>query len=240
MLRLLVLFNMLLMSTLLYAKTTPVVDFVKQSLVAGVKNVNAIRPKQPSARMQELSDRMTQAIQDHKQWLADYVKNASPGKPLPYHANFGISKEEYREFLALTEKTEFEVALTEPVEIVYDGSTIRFKTEGQIQLFNFIQIDLDANQVLIDDYPLSYVDSVEVKSAKNAFGSAWNGYTWEFSNPKDPSTLNLADTQNLNLEYFTFTIGRVKKTGQIFLTIHGKVIQQGEKKADFSYTLALE
>jgi len=52
-----------------------------------------------SERGVELEKKIQLATLKNNEWLLDYIEqNAKPGKPLPYHANFGLSKAEYEEF----------------------------------------------------------------------------------------------------------------------------------------------
>jgi len=52
-----------------------------------------------SERGVELEKKLQRATLKNNGWLLDYIEqNAKPGEPLPYHANFGLSKAEYEEF----------------------------------------------------------------------------------------------------------------------------------------------
>ncbi|MEM7033757.1 MAG: hypothetical protein AAF629_29705, partial [Chloroflexota bacterium] len=56
-------------------------------------------------RLEELFVKFQTSIQQDREWWTNYVQQATPGQPLPYHEKMGLREDEYFEVLSLQNQT---------------------------------------------------------------------------------------------------------------------------------------
>jgi len=126
--------------------------------------------------IQSILIRFNNALANNRQWFQDY-KAANAGQTLPYNQRFGITAEEYKKLQNL-EKTPPQLIPvdTMKVAVLREGGYIRFHTDGDIHLFDYLQIDLKSGLVVYggDTIPLI---GYTVTVASSPYGQ-WQGYTW--------------------------------------------------------------
>lgn len=126
--------------------------------------------------IQSILIRFNNALANNRQWFQDY-KAANAGQTLPYNQRFGITTEEYKKLQNL-EKTPPQLVPvdTMKVAVLREGGYIRFHTDGDIHLFDYLQIDLKSGLVVYggDTIPLI---GYTVTAASSPYGQ-WQGYTW--------------------------------------------------------------
>ena len=86
-----------------------------------------------------------------------------------------------------------------------------------------VTIDLATNVVKVEDQKLSFDKKLQVTGNENIFRNAWNGYRWNFESNSPGSAA------------YRFTIGKIEKTGQLYLEILGQDAQKHRKKAFYHF-----
>lgn len=178
-------------------------------------------------REQELTYKFQLAAQNNREWFVNYISKLETGKPIPYHKNFGMSKEEYKEFQSIMDKSKTKIISSGKyqMEILNDGNQITFKAKGKLELLNSFKFNLISNKLFYNDTELVYTGEAKIISEDNALQSKWSGYNWSFE--KDTKTMDLSNLENLSATLYKFTLGVIEKTGKTFLHIKSKKVEKG-------------
>lgn len=190
-----------------------------------------------SPRQQELMMKFQQGIQNNYECYVEYLEKSTPGVPMEYHPNLGITKDEYNELQKLIKKIEIASSGRENVEIIKTDSTVLFNSPGRFQILKRVKINLVKNQIEIGEIKLSYSGSVNVDNDENGFKSRWTGHNWAYEFPYGLNSEMLKDVQNLIAKNYKFTIGKLEKNGRIFIQVKGLEINKGEKEVAFDIPL---
>jgi len=182
-----------------------------------VEVMDVVYPK----RFQELTLKMQVAAATNTDWFVNYIKaNAKPGQPLPYDKNFGLTKDEYNEFLSLGEKRELKCVETVDLTVTTNGNSFEFHTGGalpDLEAVKFLRQDLAVKTpfgTLTNPAPAHYEGSGPIGS--------YTGYQWQFE----------AGGKDLN-NYISasFLVGRAK-TGKNFIYYKGSNVKDGNAVKD--------
>ncbi len=164
-------------------------------------------------KVQEILVRMQSAMKSNSEWFKAYISKSEKGKPLEFHKNFGITKQEYQHFLSQSKK----------MQLVKNGeATLNFSLNNQ----NEVEIN-----GLPGKYPhdkLSYnVKSNIINIAKNSLGEfttinqtksdsptgKWTGVQWkiqEVNSASDYKSIKFAigtlSEENKNIIYYDVNI----------------------------------
>lgn len=211
------------------------------------KDVNTLLPEgsmkfevmdkvRQSPRQIELTQKFQEAIRENYDWFLEYSSNIEPGKPMPYHENLGLTKEEYSELQGLMDEIELVSSRVIQYNISYSDDKINLipndTTDNKAVL-----IDLSKNTVEFDNQLLIFKDTVRITDPKNGFRSEWIGYQWIYENPKDMDMSALKDIQSLEVEQYKFTVGFLKRTGRAYVQIKGREMANGFKTVDYEFPL---
>ena len=140
---------------------------------------------------------------------------------MPYHENFGITKTEYEEMKVEMNNIKVQSSGKEMVKINIVDSLITFDSQNKLFLLNSVKIDLQNNVAWIGDDKISFAKVISITNDKNAFNSAWNGYTWSSPEP------NIVDLDSLNLILNKITIGKLDISKKTFMMIKCKHLKDG-------------
>ncbi|MEP6677077.1 MAG: hypothetical protein ABJA78_18080 [Ferruginibacter sp.] len=202
---------------------------LKILLPVGISRADIMDGNPPNSRRDELSAKFMLAIKNNYNWFLEYAKDIPEGKPMPYHPNFGLTKEEYTELLDYMNNTEVVSSGSENITISIQHDTIHFNAGGKLSDLNSLMIDLKANQVLFKKYQLPFYKTVNIAGEKNGFKSKWKGYDWAFYEPQKLDINDYKDLSNLNKKDYTVTIGKLEKTNQTFLHFEAREVVNGQK-----------
>jgi len=135
----------------------------------------------PTPREILLATKMKAAIAKKPEWLLDYVKKtAVPGKPLPYHENFGLTPQEYEEFSNFARVRRLRITSEAILKIkrIGDGRFELSGTKATRELEGLV-IDLASREI---ETPLGTCDDLEWEPQipDRTFGDQgpWEGWTW--------------------------------------------------------------
>ncbi|MDC6363659.1 MULTISPECIES: hypothetical protein [Flavobacteriaceae] len=190
-----------------------------------------------SPRQQELASKFQQGVRDNYEWFVEYMANTTPGEPIQYHPNLGITEDEFNELQNLSKNIEIASSGRENVEIFKTDSTISFNSTGKLQILNIVKIHSVKNEIEIGEVKLSYSGAVNVDNDQNGFKSRWDGHNWAYEFPEGLNSEMLKDVQSLVAKNYKFTIGKLEKSGRIFIQIKGLEINKGVKEEEFDIPL---
>ncbi len=185
-----------------------------------------------SPRLNEISVKFQNAIRENYEWFQEYMKTAKKGEALKYHPNFGVTEEEYNDFLTLYKNIEIVSTGKEEIQIIRKDSLITFKGANRLTIYNNVTIDLKNNQVLFKDYVLPFSDKINVDDTNNGLKSKWKGYNWIYKFPPSLEETEILDIENLNMTEVKFTIGVLERNGKVFMEIKERKMTNGVKIID--------
>jgi hypothetical protein len=184
-------------------------------------------------RQLELIKKFQQSLLKNQEWYMEYIKNAKPGAMLPYHPNFGITEDEYKELINSSNNFEQVSTGKVKIQITNNGKVITFKSQGKLNVLNYVEINIESNKVKIGDYSLNFSEPVEVNDENNALKSKWKGYNWRFEYPANFSNQMNKSDENLQIKSYKLTLGLIEKTGKQFLQIKGNEMNNGKRVVTF-------
>ncbi|WP_299462941.1 hypothetical protein [uncultured Gimesia sp.] len=199
------------------AASQPVID-PHELLVPGQIMVDVMGLAVPK-RAEEIGQKFKQALAKNPDWVLEHSKNKKPGEPLPYDERMGISKEEYEEFLKLSQKTTMRKMSEAPLIITQKEDDV-FELDGGTELSDFTGMVIDLKQDQVQS-PFGILAERSIINAPESTAlGAWNGVQWK----GNPSGANGATGAVAKL-----AIGKIKKSGRCVIYYDVRKITPGEK-----------
>ncbi|MEN0109428.1 MAG: hypothetical protein AAF805_01780 [Planctomycetota bacterium] len=131
-------------------------------------------------------------------WTQAYIRdNSRPGKPLPYHPNFGMTEAVYQEFLSELGKLQLEpVGDAWRCRIVWKSDIATFEPVGRPpNVLNTIRVHAPSTKAMADGEKLGAATWSHRPNADGAIGP-WRGYQWELT-PGDAESAALGQSSRL-------------------------------------------
>jgi hypothetical protein len=145
-----------------------------------------VQPDIP-ADIQSILVRFNNALVANRQWFQDY-RTTYAGQPLPYNQRFGITADEYRRLQNLERTPPQLVPVdTQKVTVVREAGYIRFHSEGDIHLLDYLQIDLQKDLVVFGGDTIPLIGHTTTPPT-SPYGE-WQGYTWRLEKADAASTI---------------------------------------------------
>ncbi|MBI4243302.1 MAG: hypothetical protein HY606_04355 [Planctomycetes bacterium] len=197
-----------------------------------------------SARCQELVLRLQQGVGRHPDWWLTYMKDVEPGRPLTYHPNFGLSEDEYKEFLGCT-KTGMELIKKGEVEVFvkHEGAERYVLNAGnQLPELSGVVVDLNEQVVETPFGVCKQVSRVEASAGQTVTGP-WSGYQWKFE--KGGRELDQMKTvgqlMDLDITLVQFALGRFQGVSRGIMRYKVERLRGGLKEGfDVILTFAVQ
>lgn len=187
----------------------------------------------PNPRLLELAKKWKESMQTHSEWYINYMKTAKEGEILPYHKNFGITEDEYKEIQELKNQVERVPLSKEEIVVERIDDKIKFKGTGKLAILEIVQIDLKNNLVDLGGYRLLDFEILNITDDKNDLKSKWQGYEWRLEEPKNLDRSTIKVQKDINAKQYIFIIGRLERNGKTYINIKGSEVRDGVSKADF-------
>jgi hypothetical protein len=174
----------------------------EQILQVGEHDVDILGPV-TSPRHVELNDKFMRALERDPEWR-EAVRSHPAGSPLPYDSRSGLTRSEYDEMLALSEKLthgkvgEGKLRITTLAPDVY-------ALEGDDRLPNLIGIEVDLASNVVRTPLGEATECTDVDMAADSLLGAWAGKKWTLSKPRT------ADQEELRVELM---VGKLTQSGQ--------------------------
>ena len=205
---------------------------LSEMLPAGEFTVEIMDKINPDKRLQELVAKLQTGVQKNPEWFQEYAQSAKPGEMLKYHPNFGMTEEEYDEFISLSMNTEVVSSGSQSMKVMHADSIIYFRSEGKLAGFNELRINLSKNTISYKDHKLKYQGPVKMVDANNGFKSGWKGHSWMFQNPAHAENIDPSNLEKLTITQIKCTIGKLEKNGKVFIKLKEQVVEAGVKVID--------
>ena len=198
------------------------------TLVVPGKYEASILELRPPADVAESLQKFETAIRGNQAWFQQYVKeNMVPGKPLPYHEKFGISKTAYERINAA--KSETQLVPVENCEVtIVEKPNGRFQFTGTGRASCLDGLEVDRSQRALQYKKLVANDCRLVDPKKGAIAPI-TGVTWKSDESKPES-------KNSKLYVSIGRLGGSKD--QIFLNFIAQTSQNG--KQEFAHDIAIQ
>lgn len=185
-------------------------------LPTGSVEVTILELAAPS-RYVELAQRFQSALDENPEWLRGYIRDhRQPGQPLPWHANFGLTEQEYAELRRLGDEIRLRPAGRATVEITLEAQMVTFEAPEPLGSLNDITLDLAQRKVTTP-----FGDCADFEPARAGGPSAstepWSGVTCQRTQG-DPQTQG---------RIVAFSLGRYEEDDALFLSYEGKKVENG-------------
>lgn len=190
--------------------------------------------------VQDILLRVQKAMAEKKEWSEEYFsKNYKAGEGLPYHENFGVTKEDYQKIKDL-DKTPLTIVVKSASTINRNRTTdiLSFSAdEEKAQLFELLEIDFKNELIIFNSDTIPYHNEINAPST-TPFGE-WHGYSWkkEFSNLGDNDDLKV---DKLVSKIIEINIGRVKQNNKILFRLKYKDVNKGQVNANVDIACYLD
>ncbi len=181
-----------------------------------------------SPREQELDERLTEAIQSNYEWFNQYLQEHRGEIPLPYNSRFGLSEAEYNELNTLKQNIQVMASYQGPLKVIRNGGFISFHGEGKLSVLNRVNFNMSNGSVQMANYILSLSDTLHITGENHGLKSAWDGYTWRFTDPENINMETIKNTENLSAKHYNITLGFLKKNHKTLLRITQREMVNGE------------
>ncbi|MCA9005273.1 MAG: hypothetical protein KDA70_08355 [Planctomycetaceae bacterium] len=195
----------------------PVID-PHELLVPGTITVDVMGLAVPK-RAEEIGQKFKQALAKDPDWFLEHSKNKKPGEPLPHDERMGISKEEYEEFLKLSQKTTMRKLNEAPLIITQKEADV-FELDGGSELSDLTGIVMDLKQDQVQSPFGTLAERSIINAPESTALGAWNGVQWKG---------NLTDADGVTGSVAKLAIGKIKKSGRCVIYYDVRKITSGEK-----------
>ncbi|WP_207514973.1 hypothetical protein [Longitalea luteola] len=202
---------------------------IKSWLSQGEHKVDVMSIKNSvTARQTELSNKVRKAMQENAAWIRDSLAHVTDSTVI--YAKFGLTKEEFNEYLLGGEtKPAHELVKTgdETLVIKRKRNSLTFKGTGRLSALDSLTYNLVLNEPLYNGKELDFSNESGAADSNNPFKTPWKGYHYTYEDYGD--ILN-DDAKNLTATTISFDIGRLEtgKTIIMFMLmkfVNGKMIQ---------------
>eukprot|EP00903_Cladosiphon_okamuranus_P004149 g4147.t1 len=133
----------------------------------------------PPPEIEKYLAKVEVAAKKNKEWFMKYSAESSPGLPLPFHENLGLTKEEYDEYIALWNKREFRT--TKEVVLMLRksyGDAWTLTASGDADAISTLRYDVEKDAFLSPNGEMKRLD--DIKAEADSVLGAWTGKEWRF------------------------------------------------------------
>lgn len=209
---------------------------IKALLPEGSMEVQIMDSIVQTPREMELMYRMQKATDKNPEWYNAYLQQYNTMRAPPYHINFGLTEAEYTELVNLKLNLILLPSSTFTIQIANENGMLVFKTGGKIPYLENLKIITVANTLTVDNYLLTFTDTIFVANENHALKSMWKGYSWNFEEPAAGDTL----TQQMGSKHYNISIGQLYKNGKTLITINENESYDGERILKIEKPLLLQ
>jgi hypothetical protein len=167
---------LLLLSSMLSAEIPAIFKGLFEEEIPVRANIGIVVP--PS-EIETFIAKVEAAARKNPEWFNEYSNNSQPGVPLPYHANLGLTKEEYDQYIALWEKREFK-SQEEVVLILRKtlGNNWTLTATGGAGVISTLRYDAEKDIFRSPSGTLERLKDIQADE-KSILG-AWSGKEWRY------------------------------------------------------------
>lgn len=140
----------------------------------------------PPDEIQIFIKKVKDASVKNKAWFAEYSANATPGIPLPFHENLGLSKEEYAQYLELWNQRDFKVVQEVAIRLEKLGNRWVVRAGGEGAKISLLRFDPETGNFKSPNGTMERL--ADIKANPASILRAWTGKEWKY---EKESTLGL-------------------------------------------------
>lgn len=193
---------------------------------------------QPEALL-VIAEKIQTQISADPEWFNAYAKDFKAGEPLPYHEKFGVTEEEYDQFLKINELTTFDAVSKPPVKIEkLDEQTVAITFEDESLSLNTFTFNLAESKVETAAGTLSYEGEV-LASDEQALMGKWNGHSWGVvASNVDIQKVDLNQLDDsARIKMVTVSLGKRLETGDYILFYNVDYIEGKNRFNEYRYLI---
>jgi hypothetical protein len=222
-------------------KENPAVK-ISESLKMGIAVYDVMNGIKPNSRLIKLSKKIDAASKTNREWFVEHTMNTPEGEPLAYHKNLGVTEEEYKEFLELSEN--IQAAPTARAELLIKYAKAENRVDIVLPRTPLYPGESNSKLLIIKDtvayyngIQLKYTGLIIVDNEKNGFRSKWTGYTFSYEDPPGLTSNDLKDLTKLNYHSCKVIAGKLEKGNKSIIHLKETLIKNGEKTISTDYPL---
>ncbi|WP_054948783.1 hypothetical protein [Numidum massiliense] len=176
--------------------------------------------------MDKITKKFEASVAKDPQWFNDYMKKHHPN-PLPYHKNFGITKEEYEQILKLDELSTLNQTGKGKITVKKSANQIVIKGTDT-GLIDNIAIDLKKDTVKTDLGELERGKDLKASPDQKITGP-WNAFYWKLEDANiDMSKMDLSNIdENTEVKSVKLNIGQLEETKETIILLQYKELKDG-------------
>lgn len=137
----------------------------------------------PPKEIQKYIDLVKEGAKKNPEWYAEYSKESKPGVPLKYHKNLNLTEAQYKEYLALWEKREFQVLEKVGVRFQQLGNRWHFAMSGAGARISLLRYDEKEDGFRSTNGLLKRIDDID--AGPETILGEWKGVEWRFEEEDD-------------------------------------------------------
>lgn len=180
------------------------------------------------ADLKSIMIRFQQGIVSHREWYMKYAQENRNKVPLPYHENFGISKEEYEKYHAESSlMNRVKMVQRQPLVVTNKNGFITMRGNGQFNLFDSLKFNLKNYTLSNSGQRFEYLGEINAEQS-SPFG-AWRGYRWKIEIGKLEDVLA---GKKVDYSLIEINIGTTNAGGTIVLRHKSMLVEAGKPKVN--------
>ncbi len=166
---------------------------------------------------------------NNPEWAEEYSKSLDDYGPFRFDPKFGLSKQEFEEYLKLDDQYRLISSGSEKLDIIHINSTglITFKGNEKLELLTKIVIDFYNKKIYYADSELKFSSEKFIPEKQTTLKTDHKGYEWSLLNHPDPTLPYYNEDKDGDVKYHNvrFSIYQLKENGRIYISIFETIVQ---------------
>ncbi|WP_025151281.1 hypothetical protein [Bacillus sp. H1a] len=164
-------------------------------------------PHEVKEKLERITNKTRNSLANNLDWYFKYVEEMMPNGNLPYHENFGITKEEYDFMIDEMNKAKYVNTSDGKIFFKKKGHEIQIRSDEKLKLVKDISIDTEKNVIKTAFGECEYDGEIQASDGQKLI-NPWNGKQWVLK--KDGLI-------------YRFSVGKLVNTNKsiIYITIKG-------------------
>ena len=224
-----------ILSTIIISCSTnePNESIIAKLLPEGTFVFEVLDSVKTTPRQEELTFAFQKAYQENIDIFNQYFESVRNNEESNFPESDYLSKEDFEEYMEYVNNIKLIPSTTESVKVKYSGDKIIFESNGKLDILNYLTFNSSTNSFQLENYNLSFRDSSSVRDKNNALQESWNGYTWEFAEPKDMEMPTQETIGSISVKQYTVTVGTLEQSGKEFMILKGREYKNGKRIVSF-------
>ncbi|MDA8975321.1 hypothetical protein N9F50_01910 [Akkermansiaceae bacterium] len=149
-------------------------DYLKKDEVAKGAVVVVVPPEE----IQPYIEKVKAASVANQDWFVEYSAKATPGVPLPFHENLGLSKEEYAKYLELWDQRDFKTVQEVAIRLEKLGDQWMIRVGGVGAKIALLRYNEQTDSFKSPNGAMKRIEDIKADPASIMRG--WTGHEWKF------------------------------------------------------------